>query len=108
MDAGLRTIWRGADMQRAFALDSPDTRSRLQPVAEHHRWPWFFVVMAGTLVAIVAAGFAPSFYLRAFSADPSGAVQRALPTHIVAHGIALTLWFALFLVQTTLVASGRL
>jgi hypothetical protein len=63
--------------------------------------------MASILVAIVAVGFAPSFYFRAYSVDPSGAVQRSLPTHIVAHGVVLTLWFSIFLVQTILVASRR-
>ncbi len=35
------------------------------------------------------------------------AAQRSLPTYIVAHGIVLTLWFLIFLVQTILIALRR-
>jgi hypothetical protein len=63
---------------------------------------WFFVSSAAALVVIVAVGFAPSFYL-------PGVLQPAVsqPAYIVLHGIALTLWYLLFLVQTLLVSSGR-
>ena len=66
----------------------------------------FFVAMAGVLVVIVAAGFAPSFYLRTYLQAP-GAGGRPIPTHVILHGILLSAWYALFLVQTILVASRR-
>lgn len=94
-------------MQQPVARKAPDTLSPRQPDYRAGRWRWFFVVMAIILAVIVAVGFAPSFYLRAYSTDPSGAVHRSLPTYIVAHGVVLTLWFSIFLVQTILVASRR-
>lgn len=66
---------------------------------------WFFVGMASVLLLIVAVGFARSFYLR--SIWNAGHAGPHLPAYIVLHGIALTLWFLLFLGQTLLVASGR-
>lgn len=67
---------------------------------------WFFFFLASILLIIVAVGFARSFYLRpVFATGRPGSV--ALPTYIVLHGIALTLWFLLFLFQTLLARSGR-
>ncbi len=67
---------------------------------------WFFVRMASVLLVIVAVGFAQSFYLRNIL-NTGHTASSNLPTYIVAHGIALTLWFLLFLGQTLLVSSGR-
>lgn len=67
---------------------------------------WFFFSLALVLLMIVAVGFARSFYLRPiFAAGRPGSVT--LPTYIVLHGIALTLWFLLFLFQTLLARFGR-
>lgn len=67
---------------------------------------WFFFSLASVLLLIVAVGFARSFYLRPiFAAGRPGIVT--LPAYIVWHGIALTLWFLLFLFQTLLSRSGR-
>ena len=63
--------------------------------------------MAGVLVVIVAVGFAPSFYLRTYLQAPA-AGGRPIPTHVLLHGILLTAWYVLFLVQTILVASRRM
>ncbi len=52
-------------------------------------------------VAIVFAGFAKTFYLKqAFGAPP-------LSTLLILHGVLMTTWFVLFIVQTRLVAAGR-
>ena len=63
---------------------------------------WFFPSSGAILAVIVAVGFAPSFYL-------PGVLEPAVsqPAYIVLHGIALTLWYLLFLVQTLLVSTGR-
>ena len=71
----------------------------------HTRSRYFFVSMAVVLLVIVAGGFARSFYFR--SAMHPGRVVQPLPGYIVVHGVVLTLWFLLFLVQTLLVSSGR-
>ncbi len=68
----------------------------------------FFVAMACIFVLITAVGFAPSFYLR--NVPPIGTGYKDLadfPVYLVLHGVALTLWFLLFLVQTVLVQSRR-
>jgi hypothetical protein len=80
--------------------------SSLHPDARDGRRRRFFVAMASILVVIVAVGFAPSFYLKTyFESSPSGAGRQSLPIHVYAHGVVLTLWFSLFLVQTILAAS---
>lgn len=65
----------------------------------------FFVGMASVLLLIVAVGFAKSFYLR-HMIHRNHAVS-VLPGYITLHGVVLTCWFLLFLVQCLLVASGR-
>lgn len=67
------------------------------------RLPWAFVATAAALAAIVAIGFAPSFYLR----DWSVPAKHGFPAYLVLHGIALTAWFLLFVVQASLVAIRR-
>jgi hypothetical protein len=61
---------------------------------------WFFSAMALVIAALVAIGFAPTFYLRASEAAPLTAVVRA-------HGALGTAWVLSFLAQTWLVAAAR-
>jgi hypothetical protein len=71
------------------------------------RREWFFPAMGLLMLAVVALGFGPSFYLRGFGTEVLAPGLQTLPVHIYAHGIALTTWFLLFVVQTLLVASNR-
>jgi hypothetical protein len=70
------------------------------------RRPWrresgFYTGMALLCAAVVATGFAPTYYLKgAFGGRP-----LSLLLHV--HGLIFTSWIALFVVQTTLVASHR-
>jgi hypothetical protein len=57
--------------------------------------------MSAVIMAAVLAGFAPTFYLRAFFDVPP------IPTYLYVHGAILTSWFALCVVQTFLVTLGR-
>ena len=60
---------------------------------------------AAALVAafVVVAGFAPTYYLKAHFGTPP------LPSALVhLHGMVMTAWFALFLVQVRLVATRRI
>jgi hypothetical protein len=75
-------------------LSSPQVRST------GARHPAFFPAMSALLIVIVFLGFAPTYYLR-----PSDA--PSLPVYLHLHGAALTLWFALLLIQTGLIASRR-
>ena len=60
----------------------------------------FFLVMALALLGVVLIGFSSSFYLR-------DAALESLSTSLVVHGVALTLWFVLGLVQSLLIGVGR-
>jgi hypothetical protein len=87
---------------------TPASSSLLHSRARDGHQRGFFVAMASILVVVVAVGFAPSFYLRTYlAAGSSGAARQSLPMHVYAHGVVLTLWYLLFLVQTILVASRR-
>jgi hypothetical protein len=59
---------------------------------------------AAALVAalVVLAGFAPSYYLNSFF----GAADLTRLKHV--HGVVMTGWFVLFLVQARLAATGRI
>lgn len=60
----------------------------------------FFTGAAILSALIVALGFSPTFYLRPATLQP-------LNTLLVVHGIVLTAWFVLFIVQTSLIAADR-
>jgi hypothetical protein len=61
----------------------------------------FYTSMACLCAAVVLTGFAPTYYLKgAFGGRP-------LPLLLHVHGLIFSSWIVLFLVQTTLVASGR-
>jgi len=62
---------------------------------------WFFTGMATVVIATVAAGFAPTYYLKPLFATP------ALPLSIHIHGALFTTWVLLFVAQTALVAAKR-
>jgi hypothetical protein len=63
---------------------------------------YFYRVAASATLAMVLLGFAPSFYLKFLFHKPP-----ALTLLMVAHGVVMTAWFALFIVQAQLVAAGR-
>ena len=67
------------------------------------RQPHFYRIVALLALAIVLAGFAPSFYLKAWFHKPP-----PLTGLLVVHGVVMTAWFALFLVQAQLAASRNL
>jgi hypothetical protein len=68
-----------------------------RPPREHA----FYAAMALVLVVLVAAGFAPSFFVRDVS------VAGPLPWPVIVHGIAGTAWVLLFAAQIARVASHR-
>lgn len=62
----------------------------------------FFICTAILMLVVVALGFGKSFYLRPlFSSKP-------LPSYLVVHGVTMTAWFLLFLVQASLVSARRI
>lgn len=76
------------------SLDIPLTRGP----SERRLYTW----AAAIALLVMFAGFAPTFYLKGFlGAAPDLDALRIL------HGVVMTSWFALFLVQARLVAAGR-
>jgi hypothetical protein len=62
---------------------------------------WLFVGVAAAIVVFVFAGFSPTFYLHQLFGQPA-------PTpFFVFHGLLMSGWVLLLLVQTTLIARGR-
>jgi hypothetical protein len=61
----------------------------------------FYTAAALTAVLVVFAGFARTYYLKGIYGAP------ALTGLVHLHGLVMTLWFALFVVQVRLVAAGR-
>lgn len=61
----------------------------------------FFLGMAGAMIVLTFAGFAPSYYLSGVFGGP----RLSLPVHV--HGVVFTLWMLLYLVQTGLISAGR-
>jgi hypothetical protein len=61
----------------------------------------FFTTMSVVMLAVVFVGFAPSYYLR-------GAMLAHLPSLLVhLHGAVFSSWIVLFVVQSSLVATGN-
>lgn len=66
-----------------------------------HRDTRFLIIAATGVFAVVFAGFARTYYLRAWFGAPP------LPWLLHLHGALMTSWFVLFIAQTTLVATRR-
>lgn len=64
------------------------------------RHPRFFPIMSSLLIVFVFLGFAPTYYMRPASAG-------AIPASLHIHGAAMTAWYVLLLLQTTLIAMRR-
>jgi hypothetical protein len=71
-------------------------------VATVRRRSWFYPAMGLAIAAIVVVGFARTYYLKAWL-DP-----RPLTLRLHLHGLILTGWIVLFLIQTGLIAANRL
>ncbi len=63
---------------------------------------YFYMVMSFAISICVFAGFAKTYYLRSYFPEP----DLHLVTEI--HGLINTCWILLFVVQNTLIATGRL
>mgnify|MGYP005806677919 FL=1 len=74
-----------------------DTRSIA--LAPPHR---LYTIAAWAVAAVVVLGFAKTYYLKLAFGTPT------LPPLLHLHGLIMSLWFGLFVVQTRLVAAHRL
>jgi hypothetical protein len=66
---------------------------------------WFYLGMAGAILIVVFAGFAPSFYLRG-AIEPRVALHPMTPL-VIAHGLLFTSWVLLFATQVGLISADR-
>ena len=64
------------------------------------RHPRFFPALSLLLIVFVFLGFAPTYYMRPANAGP-------IPAYLHIHGAAMTAWYVLLLLQTTLIAMRR-
>jgi hypothetical protein len=69
---------------------------------------WFYVWVSAFLFLLIVVGFSQTYYLRSVigTAHLPPGVQE-LPAHLHWHGLILSAWFVLALVQPTLIASRR-
>lgn len=73
----------------------------------NHR-PRFFLLISVAILSVVVVGFAPSFFLRPFGNPLNNATAaQDLPAYIYVHGLVLTIWFLLLVLQPTLVQTGH-
>jgi cytochrome bd-type quinol oxidase subunit 2 len=66
----------------------------------------FYTRMALFLVFVVLLGFGPSFYLRGI-VPPYPRPNPTLPWWVILHGSVFTLWMALIIAQTQLIAARK-
>jgi hypothetical protein len=72
----------------------------------HRTSGWFFVGISAILFVTVLVGFAPTFYLRGYVGTTRLALAPpTLPGYLQVHGVLLTSWFLLFLIQTAFIAA---
>ena len=64
------------------------------------RHPRFFPALSLLLIVFVFLGFAPTYYMRPANAG-------TIPAYLQVHGAAMTAWYVLLLLQTTLIAMRR-
>jgi hypothetical protein len=71
------------------------------PVVQTERDHRFYLTMAVATIVVIGTGFAPTYYLRrAFDGAPLAPIVQW-------HALVMTLWLLLFLLQTSLIATGR-
>lgn len=63
----------------------------------------FYLIMTIVLLVMVFLGFGRTFFLRPFFEQPARWQLDQLPTVYLVHGIILTAWFVLLIVQSTLI-----
>ena len=86
-------------------LDAGSTRAA--STGARRKLRWFFPVFAASLLAMLVVGFAPSFFLRGLLFKIPLLSLLPMRPYLVAHGIVLTTWYVLVLVQACLVAARR-
>jgi uncharacterized membrane protein YozB (DUF420 family) len=86
---------------QAIAIEQPLTKRRARP--RHARF--FYTGAAGLLFVLMFLGF-QQFYLRG-RAFPDRELTPPIRTVLILHGVAMTAWMLLFLVQPLLIATEK-
>ncbi|WP_194777567.1 hypothetical protein [Pararhodonellum marinum] len=63
----------------------------------------FYLIITILLLLVVLLGFGPRFYLRPFFEQPRHLQMEQLPIYLILHGVLMTLWYALLVMQSALV-----
>jgi hypothetical protein len=63
----------------------------------------FFPIMSLLLLAIVLKGFGPSFFFRDRTSTEGGFGSDGIPLYLIIHGLVMSTWMLLLVVQTGLV-----
>lgn len=63
----------------------------------------FYLIITILLLLVVLLGFGPRFYFRPFFEQPRHLQMETLPIKFMLHGILMTLWYVLLVVQSALV-----
>jgi hypothetical protein len=67
----------------------------------------FYLILTVALLMLVLLGFGRTFYLRAFFEQPIRWQMDRLPWVYLVHGVVMTAWFALLVVQSALINLHR-
>jgi hypothetical protein len=81
----------------ALATPAPVSRERMERV--------FYFLAACLLLVIVAIGF-QQFYLHGKASD-GGPITQAIVPLVILHGVAMSSWIVLFVVQSSLIVRGN-
>lgn len=68
----------------------------------------FYLLITILLLMVVLLGFGPRFYLRPFFDQPRHLQMDSLPILFVLHGVLMTAWYVLLVVQSALVNSNKI
>lgn len=67
----------------------------------------FYLLITILLLLVVLLGFGPRFYLRPLFEQPRHMQMDRLPIKFILHGLSMTLWYVLLVVQSALVNSRK-
>lgn len=68
----------------------------------------FFPIMTLVLLTIVLKGFGPSFFFRDSTSTEGGFGPEGLPMYLIIHGLVMSMWMVLLVVQTGLVQTKNI
>lgn len=68
----------------------------------------FFAGMALLQLIIVLAGFGPSFFFRDSTSTAGGFGPNGIPTYLIVHGVVMSTWMIVLMVQTGLVQTKNI